>query len=140
MSSVDIRWVAVDAMLDHAERDLPNECCGLLPGTSRLVDRTAAARNLRPSPNRDLVGPADHFAATRAARASGRRVVGAYHSRPVGAPVPSATDLREAREVILSEFVYVTVSPRSSRPEEWEIAGYRLRGRGFETVDLTTIV
>ena len=131
--------MAVQAMLDHGRRDLPNECCGLLLGTPRSIDHAAAARNLRPSPNRYLVDPADHFAAIRAARASNRQVVGAYHSHPTGAPVPSVVDLREARDAMYVEFVYLIVSLGNSLAGEGEIAGYRLRGASFETVDLTAI-
>ena len=137
---MDIRRVAIDAMLGHAKRDLPNECCGLLLGTSRLIDYTVAARNLRLSPNRYLVDPVDHFSAIRAARANGLWVVGVYHSHPTGAPIPSATDFREARDVMNWEFVYVIVSPGSGCAETGKIAGYRLRGQSFETVDLTAIV
>ena len=67
------------------------------------------------------------------------RVVGAYHSHPTGAPVPSVVDLREARDAMYVEFVYLIVSLGNSLAGEGEIAGYRLRGASFETVDLTAI-
>ena len=70
----------------------PNECCGLLIGTGDLVHDAVRARNLRRSPTRFQVEPADHFAAIRKARGAGLEVVGAYHSHPTGPSGPSETD------------------------------------------------
>jgi proteasome lid subunit RPN8/RPN11 len=127
------------ALLAHAARALPDECCGLLIG-SREVDTTTAprlrphreirvessapARNLRRSPTRYLIDPADHFAAIRTARKRGRDVVGAYHSHPSGPPDASATDDRDASD---AEFLYVIVSPATGAVKAfWPSAG-RLR-------------
>lgn len=103
-----IRRAAVDAMLVDARRALPNECCGLLIGVAACIERAAPARNLRPSPDRYLIDPADHCAALRAARAAGLEVIGAYHSHPDGTLRPSEVDRREAS---YPEFIYVIVAP-----------------------------
>ena len=70
----------------------PNECCGLLIGTADIVEDAVRARNVRRSPTRFQVEPADHFAAIRRARAAGCEVIGAYHSHPNGPSGPSETD------------------------------------------------
>lgn len=116
------------AILDHARRALPDECCGLLIGASRggetRVTRAWPARNLRRSPTRYLVDPADHFAAIRAARRAGLAVVGAYHSHPASAPSPSATDTREADDTRL---VHVIASPTRAAMRAYRLVGGRLR-------------
>ncbi len=107
----------------HARRTAPEECCGLLLGSAGntgstgspldvedadvQVEGSVPARNLRRSPTRYLVDPADHFAAIRTARQQGRAVIGAYHSHPAGPPDASATDEREASD---TDFLYVIVS------------------------------
>ena len=99
----------VSEMLAHARDEAPRECCGLLIGQDDSVVRSVRARNLDAKATRYLIDPRDHFAAIRAARADGLEVVGAYHSHPTSAPVPSATDIAEATSG--PDFLYVIVSP-----------------------------
>jgi proteasome lid subunit RPN8/RPN11 len=103
----------------------PRECCGLLIGTGRGIERIRRARNLAPSPTRFLIDPEDHFAAIREAHGEGRQVVGVYHSHPVTAPVPSQTDLVEAS---YSEYLYLIVSVRG---EPAEVNLFRFEGGTF---------
>jgi len=60
--------------------------------------------------------------AIRAARASERHVVGAYHSHPTSSPVPSARDLAEAS---FPEFVYLIISPGEANRSD-RVRAYRL--------------
>ena len=87
-----IRQLAFDRIVAHAVEEKPNECCGLLIGTAEVVHDTVRARNVRRSPTKFQVAPADHFAAIRKARAAGLEVIGAYHSHPGGPSGPSETD------------------------------------------------
>ena len=125
-----------EAVLGHARRTLPYECCGLLIGVATGADtrftRAWPARNLRHSRTRYLIDPSDHFAAIRAARRTGLAVVGAYHSHPASAPLPSATDDREADD---SELVYVIASPARA-----EVRAYRLDGGRLRAVELRSTV
>jgi proteasome lid subunit RPN8/RPN11 len=89
---VRIRQDAFDRIVAHAREDIPNECCGLLIGTADFIHDVVRARNVRRSPTKFQVEPADHFAAIRRARAAGFEVVGAYHSHPNGPSGPSETD------------------------------------------------
>ena len=109
--TITIAAAVVRDMLEHARREAPRECCGLLIGTTESVARSVRARNLENGSTRYLVDPADHFAAIRSARADGLDVVGAYHSHPSSAPVPSTTDIAEASSG--ADFLYVIVSPIS---------------------------
>lgn len=69
------------------------EVCGLLLGTASLVADILPAANLANDPDRRFeVDPAVHFAAIRAARTGGAKVIGNYHSHPGGSASPSATD------------------------------------------------
>jgi proteasome lid subunit RPN8/RPN11 len=106
------KWVisheTVAEMLDHARAEAPRECCGLLIGKGESVERSVRARNLDAKATRYLIDPEDHFAAIRSARADGLEVIGAYHSHPSSAPIPSATDIAEANSG--SDFLYVIVS------------------------------
>jgi proteasome lid subunit RPN8/RPN11 len=89
---VKIRQDVIARIVAHAVEELPNECCGLLIGSSDIVEDATRARNLKRSRTKFQVEPADHFAAIRKARAAGLEVVGAYHSHPSGPSGPSDTD------------------------------------------------
>ena len=106
---ITIPAAVVREMLAHAREEAPRECCGLMVGRGDAIARSVRARNLDATATRYLIDPEDHFAAIRGARADGLEVVGAYHSHPSSAPIPSATDIAEADSG--SDFVYVIVSP-----------------------------
>jgi proteasome lid subunit RPN8/RPN11 len=117
-------------MLAHARAEAPRECCGLLIGTGESVARSVRARNLDTKATRYLIDPDDHFAAIRAARAEGLDVIGAYHSHPSSAPIPSATDIAEANSG--SDFLYVIVSLIGD-----EVRAYRMERGTFTPRPLT---
>jgi proteasome lid subunit RPN8/RPN11 len=122
---------ALRAMADHAARAAPQECCGLLLGTGRVIVEARAARNELQSGTRYRIDPRDHFAAIRAGRATGRAIIGAYHSHPSGAAVPSATDLAEA----WPEFLYVIVA-LAPRVDDAPLRGWWLVDGNFVEVPL----
>lgn len=109
VTSISIPATVVGEMLAHAREEAPRECCGLLVGKGDSIARSVRARNLDANATRYLIDPEDHFAAIRSARAEGLEVIGAYHSHPSSAAVPSATDVGEAKSG--SDFLYVIVSP-----------------------------
>jgi len=121
---------AVAAMLAHARADAPRECCGLLIGKGESIVRTVRARNVDAKATRYLIDPEDHFAAIRSARTEGLEVIGAYHSHPSSAPVPSATDITEANSG--PDFLYVIVSLIGD-----EVRAYRMEHGTFVPCPLT---
>jgi proteasome lid subunit RPN8/RPN11 len=125
-------WSAArDALVAHAHEEAPLECCGLLLGRNDTVEESARARNVRRSRTSYLIDPADHFAAIRRVRAEGRAIVGAYHSHPLSAPVPSESDVREA---LYREFLYLIVS--LTDPAAPDLRGYICRGSEMVPVPL----
>jgi proteasome lid subunit RPN8/RPN11 len=137
---VYIATAACDAIARHAAEAWPEECCGLLIADGPAIVEAAPARNIAAEPRRRFqIDPADHFAAIRASRLAGRRVVGAYHSHPMGEPQPSPTDLAEAFDD--PDFIHVIVRPRAQTGEEGaeRIAAYRLTTGNFVAVPLVTV-
>jgi [CysO sulfur-carrier protein]-S-L-cysteine hydrolase len=132
--SIEVRPRALAAMVDHARREAPLECCGLILGESGRVDEPVEMRNARASEKAYLIDPAEHLAVLKRARAEGRAVLGAYHSHPRSPAVPSPTDLAEAH---YEEFLYVIVS--LADPASPDVRGYRLSGRQFVPVTLVPL-
>lgn len=105
----------LDAIVAHARREAPNECCGLLVGAANVVERAVPTGNAAASPTRYLVDPAEHFALIRELRGTERDIIGAYHSHPASPAVPSPTDIAAAWS---ADFVYVIVSlEHEARPD-----------------------
>ncbi len=102
------------AIVAHARAEAPRECCGLLIGTDTEILDSRAASNLADDPlRRYLIDPHDHLRAVRDARARGLQVIGAYHSHPRSAAVPSATDAAEG----FGNFVFVIAGLATETPE-----------------------
>jgi len=120
-------------MVAHAREESPLECCGLLVGAGDRIDEAVRAPNLKNSPAAYLVDPAVHFATLRRVREEGRAILGAYHSHPHSAAVPSPTDIEEAH---YPDFVYVIVSLEQFVPE---IRGYLIEGGNFRPIPLVSV-
>lgn len=91
--TVRISRELLDRLLAEAASAPRREVCGLLLGTPDRVGDARATSNASSSPADSFeIDPAALFAAIRAERAGGPRLIGHYHSHPNGSPVPSPRD------------------------------------------------
>jgi proteasome lid subunit RPN8/RPN11 len=131
--TVRIRAAALEAIAAHARSEYPRECCGLLIGLGTVVIEAVSCENAADDPLRRFeIPPAAHIQQLRRCReltaATGERhdVIGAYHSHPRSAPVPSERDLAEA----FSEFVYLITGP-TAEAGELDACAYLLEAGRF---------
>ncbi|MGH2405955.1 MAG: Mov34/MPN/PAD-1 family protein [bacterium] len=112
---------------EHARRDYPHECCGMMLGKEvngwKLVTEARPINNARDdSPrNRFLITPDDFRANERYAREQKLDILGFYHSHPDHPARPSEFDRQNA----WPWFSYVIVSVAQGVPGEvtsWELA------------------
>jgi proteasome lid subunit RPN8/RPN11 len=105
----------LDAILARARAGHPFEICGVLLGRTdaagvMVTEAVAVANQERTSPRvRYEIAPEDLLRLQRAARASGRDIVGFYHSHPDHPARPSETDRRMAAEGLSDGVVHVVV-------------------------------
>src|SRR4051812_18363120 len=103
LPEVRIDREALMAIVAHARRDAPNECCGLLIGkpaesSFHILEAIPVSNGAADPARRYEISPVDYFAQIRrcrrinASQADNFAVVGAYHSHPRGGPEPSETD------------------------------------------------
>jgi proteasome lid subunit RPN8/RPN11 len=117
----------VDAIIAHARRDAPHECCGLLVGSQDRVDDCVPTTNVAATPlTRYEVAPIEHIRLNRQLRGSGREVVGVYHSHPRGPATPSISDVEEA---FYPDFVFLIVS--LADPQSVEVRAFEIRDARF---------
>ena len=64
-----ISWTAHRTIAEHARRQAPKECCGLLVGKDRRVDLALPMTNVDPRPRAGFrIDPAEHLAVRRVLR------------------------------------------------------------------------
>jgi proteasome lid subunit RPN8/RPN11 len=90
------------AMVAHAQRTYPNECCGamlgMVDGETKKVSEAIALENAFAGvqAERYELRPEDLLAADRAARDRGMDLIGIYHSHPDCDAYFSTTDLKNS--------------------------------------------
>jgi proteasome lid subunit RPN8/RPN11 len=90
---LEISREALDGIRAAAAAAHPEEACGLLFGGEALIDGWQEAPNVAQMPKIAFeIEPATLFAALRAERAGGPKLMGYWHSHPNGRAEPSATD------------------------------------------------
>jgi [CysO sulfur-carrier protein]-S-L-cysteine hydrolase len=125
----------LDGLIAHARDEAPFECCGLLGGRGDLIDEYLRTRNVRASEVAYEIDPREHLAIMKGLRGRGRAVLGAYHSHPRTAAIPSATDVAEAHYE--RDFLYVIVSLEREPPE---VRAYRLERNALIEARLEEVV
>lgn len=87
----------LDEIVAHANRDAPNECCGLVVGRDGTVRATHALENLAASPFRFDIDGRDLIRFAFADEDAGEDgLVAIYHSHTRSEPYPSQTDVNFA--------------------------------------------
>ena len=97
-SPVRLPRVVRDAIVAHARREAPRECCGFLLGSKRRIAFAVALPNVAPKPRvRYRIADRDHIEIRRWLRRfhPAIEIVGVYHSHPNGDATPSPTDRDE---------------------------------------------
>jgi desampylase len=98
--SVRISSLLLARLIAEVDASPDREVCGLLFGGDGVIDEISRARNVSAHPADSFeIDPAALFAAMRAERAGGPRMIGHYHSHPTGTAWPSQRDAAAAGEV-----------------------------------------
>jgi desampylase len=122
----------LDSIAEHARREAPNECCGLLIGRGGRIDRVIPLRNQATDPLRRYeIDPRDFIAALKQCRGTGNAVVGAYHSHPRGPVEPSESDRAEA----FGDFLYLIAGPVAD-DVPLRVEAFRLENGNFRRLGL----
>ena len=94
VASLAVPAEAVEAMIQHARFNTPEEACGLFAvGDDGSVTMVYCLTNLDHSAVSYTIDPEEHFQAWSHARRHGWEIGGVFHSHPSSPPVPSESDL-----------------------------------------------
>ena len=101
------------AMVEHARREAPLECCGILGGRDRTVQKAFELRNEEQSPVRYSMSPQEQLRVFDEIDRESLDMVAIYHSHTHTIPFPSETDVRLA---FYPEVLSVIISLKEETP------------------------
>jgi proteasome lid subunit RPN8/RPN11 len=106
---IQIRHDVLTQLVEYAQREPLQECCGLLAGRGGVITHVASAENVALNPGKNYeMRPVDIVRMMREFRSRGLEFLGIYHSHPTGENRPSPRDVELA---YYSEAAYVVLSP-----------------------------
>ena len=121
------------AIVDHARRDAPRECCGIIAGRDGLPVRLYPTRNIAEGNALYEIDPAELIELEFHTMPEKKtELVAIYHSHPVSPAFPSATDIALA---FWPDAIYVICS--LADPEQPVVRGFRIRDGDVTEVDLS---
>jgi len=108
-------------IVEHARREAPLECCGILGGKDGTVRKAFELRNEEQSPVRYSMSPQDQLKVFDEMEREGLEMVAIYHSHTHTLSYPSETDVRLA---FYPEVVSVIISLMEETPV---VKAFRIR-------------
>lgn len=102
-------------ILEHCQKGLPNEACGLLAGTVegevKTVTKVYLLTNLDASNEHFSMDPREQLQALKDARAEGAEIIANFHSHPESPSRPSEEDKRLAYDSSLEYLILSLMEP-----------------------------
>jgi [CysO sulfur-carrier protein]-S-L-cysteine hydrolase len=119
-------------IVEHARREAPNECCGLVGVRDRRAFAVVATRNTEASPFRFNVDGRELYRALQEFEAQGGDLGAVYHSHTRSEPYPSQTDLTFAEGWPGIEWIIIGLAGGG----EPEVRSYKINAGESEEVEL----
>jgi proteasome lid subunit RPN8/RPN11 len=125
---IEIHEVLLARICVSAEKSYPNECCGLLLGTSHYIKEIRPVENSSSDSQRRryLIKPKDLMDADHYGLGLAMDLIGVYHSHPDHPARPSAFD----RETAVPQYLYLIVNVTQGRAGD--VTCWRMRNWGSE--------
>jgi [CysO sulfur-carrier protein]-S-L-cysteine hydrolase len=83
-------------MVEHAKKERPLECCGILGGRDQTVEKAFELPNAEQSAVRYSIPPQEQLKVFEEMEKESMEMVAVYHSHPHTIPFPSETDVKMA--------------------------------------------
>ena len=122
---IDIKKNHIDQIKEHAQKDYPYECCGILLGKfengEKTVTEVLEISNEKEEENRHnryLIPSSKILETELYAIKNGLDIVGFYHSHPDHSAIPSAYDVEHALPV----YSYLIVSVYDAKAVDFTIS------------------
>lgn len=104
-----LRREHLEAMVAHALREAPIECCGMLGKVNGVIAGVYPARNAEQSPYRFSIDAREQRRIEAEMEAAGHELAGFYHSHTGSEARPSPTDIRMMAPLFGPPYVHFVV-------------------------------
>ena len=118
-------------MVEHARREAPNECCGMIASRNGQAVRLFPAANAAASPLRYEIDGAEQYQIQMEIEELGLELGAIYHSHTRTEPYPSQTDINLA---FYPDSLYVIVGLSREDPE---VRAFTIRDGHVSDAELT---
>jgi proteasome lid subunit RPN8/RPN11 len=81
-------------MVNHAKKEWPLECCGILGGRDKTAEKYFELQNTEKSPILYSMSPRDQMKVFQEMEKESMKMIAIYHSHPHSIPFPSETDVK----------------------------------------------
>ncbi len=122
----------VDAVVAHARRDHPDECCGVIAGKDGVATRVFEMTNAERSPTGFTFDSAEQLRVWREIDDADEDVLVVYHSHTMTEAYPSRTDVRWSVSTPGSSWLLVSTRD----PDEVEVRSFRIEDGQVEEEEL----
>jgi [CysO sulfur-carrier protein]-S-L-cysteine hydrolase len=113
----------VAAIVAHARRDHPDECCGVVAGKDGVATRVVPMTNAERSPTGFVFDPAEQLRVWREIDDNDEDLLVVYHSHTMTEAYPSRTDVRWSANTPGTSWLLV-----STRSDDDEVRSFRIEG------------
>lgn len=121
MTAIRIPYSVARQLADHAASQQPNEACGLLAGRDEHILAAYPLKNVAPAPRTHFqIDPREQLQALKAIDEAQLNWIGAYHSHPRSAPIPSQSDIQAWVDGGLLQLI-VSLARRKPQLKLWRI-------------------
>jgi len=112
----------VDAVVAHARRDHPDECCGIIAGRDGAATRVVPMTNAERSPTGFVFDPTEQLRVWRGLDDADEDLLVVYHSHTMTEAYPSRTDVRWSANTPGCSWLLVS----TREPDSQEIRSFRI--------------
>ena len=93
---IQIPRLIYEGMIDHAKKESPVECCGILGGKGKIVKKAFELKNAEGSSTQYSISPQEQIRVFEEMGKESMEMIAIYHSHPHTIPFPSETDVKMA--------------------------------------------
>jgi len=133
MSMVRIPKSIYHRMIEHAKMEWPMECCGILSGKEKTVEKAFELKNTEESPDQYSMSPRDQLKAFEEMEKESMEIIAIYHSHPNTIPFPSETDVKLAFYPDVSSVII------SLKEESPVVKGFQIREEAIYLEEIEVI-
>ena len=122
-------------VIEHARREYPLECCGILAGKNGKIIKVYSMENTEKSPSSYLMAPEEQLKVFREVEDEGLELSAIYHSHPHSPAFPSQRDVDHAFYPDSLILIISLMDPKAPQVGVFQIAQGKFEEKKLKATD-----